>query len=252
MILWGNAWLEKSMWPAAPACTAAGNSLNHCENRSVLGIRDKNGVFAEYVTLPVENIHVVPDAVSDDQAVFVEPLAASLEILNQVHIRPPDQVIVLGDGNLGVLCAQVLALSGAQILAVGKHRHKLEILKKRGIRTCLIDELTREKVHVVVECTGSPSGLREAFRVVHPRGTVVLKSTYAGQSKLDLAPLVIDELTLVGSRCGPFAPALRLLEEEKIDVLSLISKRFTLEHGVDALKAAKARKTMKVVLDISD
>ena len=224
----------------------------HCENRSALGIQSKNGVFAEYVTLPVENIHVVPDRISDDQAVFVEPLAAALEILTQVHIRPCDQVIILGDGNLGILCAQVIAMSGAQVLAVGKHRHKLEILKKYCIRTCLIDELTREKVNVVVECTGSPSGLREAFRVVHPRGTVVLKSTFAGQPKLDLTPLVINEITLVGSRCGPFAPALRLLEDDAIDVISLISKRFTLDQGLNALKAAKARKTMKVIFDISE
>ncbi len=224
---------------------------SHCVSRSVLGIQTKNGVFAEYVTLPVENIHVVPDSVTDDQAIFAEPLAAALEILAQVHFRPSDQVIVLGDGNLGLLCAQVIAMSGPQVLAVGKHRNKLEILKKQGIRTCVVEELSREKVDVAIECTGSWSGLREAFKIVHPRGTVVLKSTLSGQSKINLAPLVINEITLVGSRCGPFSPALRLLEGNAIDVLSLISNRFLLEDGVKALQAAREGKTIKIVLDIA-
>jgi threonine dehydrogenase-like Zn-dependent dehydrogenase len=189
--------------------------------------------------------------VTDDQAIFVEPLSASLEIPTQVHFRPRDQVIVLGDGSLGLLCAQVISMSGSQVLAVGNHPKKLEILEKQGIRTCLVDELSREKVDVVIECTGSPSGLREALKIVHPRGTVVLKSTFAGQSRINLVPLVINEITLVGSRCGPFPPALRLLEGEAIDVLSLISSRFSLDEGAKAIQAAKSRSSAKVVLDIA-
>jgi len=150
-----------------------------------------------------------------------------------------------------LLSAQVIAMSGAQVLAVGKHRHKLDILKSYGIKTCLIDELSRERVDMVIECTGSPSGLREALRIVHPRGTIVLKSTFCEHPKLNLAPLVIDELTLVGSRCGPFLPALRLLEDNAINVLPLISKRFPLEEGVKAIQSAGEKKSVKILLDIS-
>jgi len=221
---------------------------SHCKNRSALGIENRNGVFAEFVSLPIENIHVIPDVVTDDEAIFVEPLAAAVQILDQVHIRPRDNVIILGDGRLGLLCAQVIARSGAQVLAVGKHPEKLEILKKRGIRTCTIEELSREKADIVVECTGAPSGLKTAFDLVHPRGTIVLKSTYAEQPKLDLAPIVINEITGVGSRCGHFPPAIRFLEQEAI--VSLISQRFPLEEGVKALQAAKESDALKVVLDI--
>jgi len=225
---------------------------SHCKNRSALGIENRNGVFAEYVSLPIENIHAIPDAVSDEEAIFVEPLAAALQILDQVHIRPRDNVIILGDGRLGLLCAQVITMSGAQVLAVGKHSEKLEILKKKGIRTCTIDELSREKADIVVECTGAPSGLRAAFNLVHPRGTIVLKSTYAEQPNLDLSPIVINEITVVGSRCGHFPPAIGFLEKNTIDVVSLISKRFPLEKGVKALQAAKGRDALKVVLDIGE
>ncbi|HNR11904.1 MAG TPA: alcohol dehydrogenase catalytic domain-containing protein [Thermodesulfobacteriota bacterium] len=222
----------------------------HCENRSTLGIQNKNGVFAEFVSLPLENVHPLPEKVSNDQAIFVEPLAASLQILAQVHITPADQVIVLGDGNLGLLCAQVLAMTGAQVLAVGRHEEKLDIVRNLGIRTCLIDELSREKVDFVIECTGSPSGLEEAFKLIHPRGTIVLKSTFFVQPKLDLAPLVINEINLIGSRCGPFFPAIRLLEAHGATVEPLISDRFDLKDGIKALQAAKRKDTLKIVLDI--
>jgi len=223
---------------------------SHCRNRSALGIQNRNGVFAEYVCLPIENIHAVPDAVSDDQAIFVEPLAAALSILNQVHVRPEESVIILGDGKLGILCAQVIKMSGAQVLAVGKHLEKLAILGKRGIRTCTVDELSREKADIVVECTGAPSGFRAAFDLIHPRGTIVLKSTYAAHPKVDLSPIVINEITVVGSRCGSFPPAIRFLEQNAIDTESLISKRFPLGRGFAALRAAKESDVLKVVLDI--
>lgn len=222
----------------------------HCENRSVLGISNKNGTFAEYVTLPIENVHVLPAGVSDEEAVFVEPLAAAAQILEQVHVRPRDNVIVLGDGKLGLLCAQVIASSGAQVLAVGKHPDKLGLLKERGIRTCLKDELGRERADIVVEATGSPTGLSHALGAVHPRGTIVLKSTCAERSKIDLASLVINEVTVVGSRCGPFSFAIRLLETKAVSVLPLITHRFPLADGVRALEEARKGKSLKVVLEM--
>jgi len=225
---------------------------SHCKNRSVLGIKNKNGAFAEYVTLPIENIHPIPDSITDEEAIFVEPLAAALQILDQVHIRPCDEVIILGEGKLGLLCAQVINMTGAQVLTVGKYPEKLEILRKRGLRTCFIDELDREKARIVVECTGSPSGLREAFKLVHPRGTIVLKSTYAERSKIDLSPIVINEINIVGSRCGNFSAAIRLLENKKIDVISLITSRFPLERALEALQTAEEKRSLKVILDTTD
>jgi len=225
---------------------------SHCENRLVLGIKNKNGVFSEYVSLSIENIHIIPDSITEEQAIFVEPLAAALQILEQVHIQPQENIIVLGDGNLGLLCAQVINMTGAQVLMVGKHQTKLEILKQKGIRTCLIDEISRERADVVIECTGSPAGLKEAFQIVHPQGTIVLKSTYAEQPEINLAPIVINEITIIGSRCGPFQPAIRLLENNSIDVLPLISERFPLEKGVSAIQAAKREETLKVILDIGE
>jgi len=225
---------------------------SHCKNRSVLGIKNKNGAFAEYVTLPIENIHPIPDSITDEEAIFVEPLAAAAQILDQVHIRPCDEVIILGEGKLGLLCAQMINMTGAQVLAVGKYPEKLEILRKRGLRTCFIDELDREKARIVVECTGSPSGLREAFKLVHPRGIIVLKSTYAERSKIDLSPIVINEITIIGSRCGNFSAAIRLLENKKIDVISLITSRFPLERALEALQTAEEKKSLKVILDITD
>jgi len=225
---------------------------SHCKNRSVLGIKNKNGAFAEYVTLSIENIHPIPDSITDEEAIFVEPLAAALQILDQVHIRPCDEVIILGEGKLGLLCAQVINMTGAQVLTVGKYPEKLEILRKRGLRTCFIDELGKEKADIVVECTGSPSGLKEAFKLVHPRGTIVLKSTYAERLKIDLSAIVINEINIVGSRCGNFSAAIRLLENKKIDVISLITSRFPLERALEALQTAEEKKSLKVILDITD
>jgi 2-desacetyl-2-hydroxyethyl bacteriochlorophyllide A dehydrogenase len=224
--------------------------VSHCENRGVLGICNKNGAFAEYVTLPIENVHVLPDSIADDEAIFVEPLAAAAQILQQVHVRPEDNVIVLGDGKLGLLCAQVMAFTGAQVLAVGKHPDKLQILKERGIRTCLKEELGRERADIVVEATGAAAGLTQALASVHPRGTIILKSTYAEKAKIDLAPLVINEVTVVGSRCGPFSTAIRLLETKAVNVLPFITHRFSLAEGVEALDEARKGRCLKVVLEI--
>ena len=219
---------------------------SHCNAGSVLGIKNKNGCFADYITLPIKNIHVIPDSIADDEAIFVEPLAAVLQILTQVHIRPQDDVIILGDGRLGQLCSQVMSLTGAQVQIVGKHLKKLKILKKKGIKACRFDEVSQKKADVVIECTGSPAGFEAALNLVHPRGTIVLKSTFEVKPPVDLAPIVIDEITIIGSRCGPFPPAIRLLENKVIDVLSLISQRFSLDKAIDAIKAAHRKKTSRL------
>jgi threonine dehydrogenase-like Zn-dependent dehydrogenase len=183
---------------------------NHCERRSVLGIVRRNGAFAEYLTLPAANLHPVPDDVPDEVAVFTEPLAAALEIQQQVSIQPGDRLLVVGDGKLGQLIARTLAPTGADLLVAGRHDKKLDLLRAAGIRAGTADEVENGRFDLAVECTGNPEGFTVARRALRPRGTLVLKSTYAGELRLDAASLVVDEITLVGSRCGPFAPALQL------------------------------------------
>ncbi len=221
----------------------------HCPTRTTLGIRGRDGVFADWTTLPVENLHAVPDSVSDEQAVFVEPLAAALEITDQVHLRPTERVVVLGDGKLGQLTAQVLALTGCDLTVVGRHQDKLDLLNARGIQTCLAD--TPEPwADVVVEATGTPDGFAMARKLVRPRGALVLKSTYHGLLQADLSQVVVDEVQLVGSRCGPFAPALRLLTRGAVDVQALIQARYPLDQGVLALEEAALKGALKVLIEI--
>jgi len=231
-----------------PTCQAG--RPTHCPHRTTLGIWGRDGAFAEYLTLPVRNLHTVPDAISDEEAVFTEPLAAALEILEQVHLRPTDRVVVLGDGKLGLLVAQVLALMGCDLLAVGRHREKLAILARRGIPTVLESEAEGLAADVVVECTGRPEGFAAARRILRPRGTLVLKSTYHGRVEADLTGLVVDEITLVGSRCGPFPPALRMLERGLVDVRSLISAVYPLAQGVEAFARAAEPGVLKVLLRV--
>src|SRR6266702_8478400 len=181
--------------------------LTHCPHRTTLGILGRDGAFAEYLTLPIENLHVVPENVSDEEAVFVEPLAANFEILEQVHLKPTDSVLVLGDGKMGQLAAQVLALVGCEVIMVGKHKEKLALAEKRGVHPSLLTDAKSfvlengRRVDVVIECSGSPQGLELAMRLVRPRGTIVLKSTVADKTTLHLAPIVIDEIRVQGSRC---------------------------------------------------
>jgi len=222
----------------------------HCPHRTTLGIWGRDGAFAEYLTLPVRNLHKVPDTISDEEAVFTEPLAAALEILEQVHLRPTDRVVVLGDGKLGLLVAQALALMGCDLLAVGRHREKLAILARRGIPTALESEAEGLAADVVVECTGRPEGFAAARRILRPRGMLVLKSTYHGGVEADLTGLVVDEITLVGSRCGPFPPALRMLERGLVDVRSLISAVYPLAQGVEAFARAAEPGVLKVLLRV--
>jgi threonine dehydrogenase-like Zn-dependent dehydrogenase len=224
---------------------------SHCPHRSVIGILNHDGAFADYVAVPQRNLHVVPDAISTDAAVFTEPLAAALQIPAQLTIHREDRVVVLGDGRLGNLCAQVLARLTNRLLVVGKHPSKLAMLQSLGIRTALLSDAVDEAMaDLVVDCTGADSGLPTALRLVCPRGTIVLKTTVAGSQTLALAPVVVDEVTIVGSRCGPFDQALALLESGGVSVLPLISSRFDLSRGPEALKAAETQ--LKVLLDVHD
>ena len=222
----------------------------HCENRTVLGIVNRNGAFAEYLTLPEQNLHPVPDSVPTDVATFTEPVAAALEIQQQVSIGQNDRVLVVGDGKLGQLVAQTLALTGCDLLVVGRHENKLANLAARGIKTGLADAVTDRAFDLSVECTGNPEGFAQARRALRPRGILVLKSTYAGHLTFDASSLVVDEITLIGSRCGPFPQALELLAQNKLDVNPLIQARYPLEEGLNAFSRAQQRGVLKVLLEI--
>ena len=230
--------------------------FTHCPNRTTLGIVNRDGAFAEYLTLPVENLHLVPTNVSDEEAVFVEPLAANFEILEQIHLKPTESVVILGDGKMGQLAAQVLTLSGCEVIMVGKHEEKLALAEKRGVHTCLLNDVQNfalehgRRVDMVVECTGSTQGLEMALHLVRARGIVALKSTVADKSSLHLAPIVIDEIRVQGSRCGPFEPALRALSQHSIDVRPLISARYTLNEGLAAFEHAGQKGALKVLLTL--
>lgn len=223
----------------------------HCPTRRVMGILNADGAFAEFVAVPLANLHVVADTIPDDVAVFTEPLAAACEILEQVHVRPGTDSVVLGDGKLGLLVAQVLHQAGARVLAVGKHEEKLGVLRRRGIATVTVQNWSGATGDLVVEASGSPAGFATALKATRPRGTLVLKSTCAAAAQLNLAPLVINEITVVGSRCGSFTPALRALTTGSIDVRSLISERLPLSEGVQALQRAASPGMLKVLLDVS-
>jgi threonine dehydrogenase-like Zn-dependent dehydrogenase len=215
----------------------------------VLGIVGRNGAFADYLTLPVENLHPVPESVSTDAATFTEPLAAALEIQQQVAVGPDDRVVVVGDGKLGQLIAQALATTGCRLTVVGRHERKLGLLEGRGIGTALVDQIENATFDLAVECTGNADGFRVARRALRPRGTLVMKSTYADRLTLDASSLVVDEITLVGSRCGPFAPALRLLAEGLVDVEPLIDARYPLVRALEAFDHAARSGVLKVILE---
>lgn len=231
-------------------------SLRHCPERTVLGILNRDGAFADRVAIPETNLFVVPETISTDEAVFVEPLAAAFEILAQVEMTPADNVAILGDGRLAYLCAQVIAGVGGDVVVVGKHPEKLELferLKLANLHTQQLETIEDSKdKDYVVDCTGSNSGMETAYRLVKPRGTIVLKTTVAGTPTFSLAPIVIDEIRVVGSRCGLFPPAIQALEEKSIDVLSLISKRFPLESAIEAFELCQQPGTKKVLFDVSD
>ena len=222
----------------------------HCPKRTVLGIVGRDGAHAEFLKLPLVNLLPVPDEISDERAVFTEPLAAACGILERVSINKDMRVAVIGDGKLGLLCAQVLATTGAEVTLIGKHKNKLVIAERRGIETNTIAEAQQSKAEfgIVVEASGSPKGFALAVDLLHPRGVLVLKSTFHGATEIEAAPLVVNEISVVGSRCGRFAPALELLKQNAIDVDSLISDEFALSDGVSAMHRAAERGVMKVLL----
>lgn len=220
----------------------------HCERRTVLGIADRHGSFAEYLALPLGNLHRVPDTVTDEAAVFTEPLAAALEIQEQVHIRPSDRLLVIGAGRLGQLIAQTLALTGCDLQVVARHSHQRDLLAARYIRHISEEQVPQKQMDLVVEATGSPAGFNLARRAVRPRGTIVLKSTYKGEMNVNFSAIVVEEITLVGSRCGPFPPALRLLETRQVDPRPLITARYPLSEALPAFNHAGQPGVLKVLL----
>lgn len=225
----------------------------HCPNRQTLGIFNKDGCFADYVTLPLSNLLEVNEKINDETAVFVEPLAAALEILEQLHIKPYEKVCVLGDGKLGLITALALNASNVDVTLVGKHQNKLDIAKEQNVKTMLLENLKQEdnkSFDVVVEATGRVSGFETSLNLVKPRGVLVLKSTIATGKELNLAPIVIDEITVLGSRCGQFAPALRLMEKNVIDFSKLISAKLSFDDAILGFEKNKEKNTIKILLEM--
>jgi threonine dehydrogenase-like Zn-dependent dehydrogenase len=223
----------------------------HCPRRTVVGILNHDGAFADRLAIPERNLHAVPDGVDNDVAVFTEPLAAAFEIPAQRAIGRTDRIIVLGDGRLANLCAQVLAGCSDRVQVIGKHPEKLALLGALGIETRLLaDGADDRAADIVVDCTGSEAGLPTALQLVRPGGTIVLKTTIAGAQTLALAPIVVDEVTIVGSRCGPFDVALDALSKRRVKVEPLISSRFDLSDGLTALAHASEPGVLKVLLSM--
>lgn len=226
---------------------------SQCRQRSTVGIMNYPGVFADLIRLPVRNLHAVPDSVSDEEAVFVEPLAAALQITQQVQIRSTDRVILLGAGKLGLLCAQVLRLTGCDLTVFARQKRPIELLQQWNIpyldlRITPSEKINLHQADVVVDCTGSAEGFARSLDLLRPRGTLVLKSTYADLPQADLTRVVIDEIRIVGSRCGPFESALRLLQRKLVDVTSMIERCYPLDESLTAFQYASRSGILKVLL----
>jgi threonine dehydrogenase-like Zn-dependent dehydrogenase len=226
----------------------AGGMETHCSNRTVIGIMGHQGCFAEYLSVPIRNLHLIPDSVADDAAVMVEPLAAALHVGEQVALTADTVAVVLGDGPLGALCALALRSLGCAPISVGKHPARIRVLAGMGLETTLLGERLPTGVDLVVEATGSSSGLETALAMVRPRGTIVVKSTLADRAEYDLSAIAVKEITVVGSRCGAFRPAIAALDGGAIDVGPLISETLPLSMGVEALRRAAIHDTMKVLV----
>jgi threonine dehydrogenase-like Zn-dependent dehydrogenase len=238
-----------------PICEFCRRGLKtHCAQRTVLGIVAHDGAFAEYLALPLENLHVIPPNISEEKAVFVEPLAAACQILTQIETRKFKEAAVLGDGKLAQLIALVLQAAGLRVVMYGKHANKLTMAQKAGLATKKVAgdgsdlQSVKENYRLVVEATGSPSGLRLAEEITEPRGTLVLKSTFHGAAPVETWPIVVKEITVVGSRCGPFAKAIALLRSGKVDPTPLISRVFPLKGAAEAIRYAQEPGVMKVLL----
>jgi threonine dehydrogenase-like Zn-dependent dehydrogenase len=223
---------------------------SHCRNRKVVGIAGHQGAFADFLALSVSNLHRVPDRVTDDQAVFVEPLAAAFQILEAQHISPRDRVVVVGVGKLGMLCAQVIRLTGAEVIGVVRRDKQASLLNKWRIQAAAKSELASAQADVVVDCTGTQEGFADALDLVKPRGTIILKSTYKGLPQANLSRVAVDEIRVIGSRCGPFDAALRALEAGLVDVESLIEARYPLDQIEQAIQHAAQQGCLKVLVDI--
>lgn len=222
----------------------------HCLGRTVLGIVDRNGAFADFLTLPVENLVKVPTSIPDEAAVFVEPIAAALQILEQLQISPSDRALLIGAGKLGQLVAQVLFSANLDLTVVARYSLQRELLEQIGIRWIDEPQVRAGEMDLVVEATGSIAGLELALSAVRPRGRIVLKSTYRGQASVDFSRIVVDEISLIGSRCGPFSPAVRLLEEQKIDPRPLISCRYPFDQALEGFGKACESGVMKVIYEM--
>jgi len=222
----------------------------HCENRTVLGIVNRDGVFAPFTNLPITNLHPIPDSVPDEMAVFTEPLAAALEIQQQIQVKPTDRVLLIGAGRLGQLIAQTLVLTGCDLRVVARYAHQQSLLRARGIRVIAEEEIKPWRWDIVVEATGSPSGFSLARQAIRPRGTLVLKSTYKGEMSVNFSSVVVDEINIIGSRCGPFEPALRLMETRQVDPTVLIADEFKLDDSLKAFERAAETGVLKVLIGI--
>jgi len=232
-------------------CEWCGKGLErHCPNRGTLGIWQKEGCMADYVNLPIKNLVVVPENLTDEEATLVEPFAAAFEILEQLHIKPADKVVILGDGKLGLNIGLALSTIPCDLLHVGRHQNKLDIVSNQKVSTILSKDLKVEKIYdVVIDATGSVDGFETALALVKPRGILVLKSTVAGDKPLNMAPIVIDEITILGSRCGQFAPAVKFLEKEFVNLKPLIEKTFDAKDAIEAFEYSRQKGVLKVLLN---
>jgi threonine dehydrogenase-like Zn-dependent dehydrogenase len=227
-------------------CLAKGPE--HCPRRTVLGIHGRDGIFADYVAIPVRNLLQVPDNVPDEAAVFTEPLAAAVRIRQQMAVKPTASTAVVGPGRLGLLAGQVLAFGGTQVTMLGRSAASLRLPDRLGLRTGFTEEFADDSFDLVVEATGNSAGFIQSLRLVRPRGTLVLKSTFAGSSDLDLTKLFVAEINVIGSRCGPFAPALRLLQAGEVEVIAMIETGYPLDQALAALEHAARPGVRKVLM----
>ncbi len=230
-----------------------GGLSTHCTNRQTIGIYNHNGAFAERISVPVENIHILPEDFSNDQAIFIEPLAAAFQICRQIDITGLEKAAVIGDGRLGLLVVQALGTKVVKenLLLLGKHQEKLDIIEKLGFQGFLPDELqVKPEWDIVVDCTGKSSGFETAVNMLRPRGTLILKSTFVPDKAIDLSPVVINEIQIIGSRCGPFEEAIRALEAGRVSTAGMITGRYKLKDGIEAFHAASRPEHVKVKIEI--
>jgi len=223
----------------------------HCEKREVIGIRDRNGAFAQYLTAPIVNLHAVPDTLDDEDAVFVEPLAAALHIQNQMRIEKHHRVLVLGAGKLGQIIVRTLLPIGCELLVCARSGGRMHTLEKLGVKVCFPDELPERYFDIVIECTGNAAGFEHALNAIRGLGTLILKSTYATSLTVNASRVVVDEIRVLGSRCGDFKTALQWLDEKRIDLSGLVSARFPLSKGIDAFAQARLPGQFKVLVECS-